>query len=465
MKLTIALAVCKLTIWILRLMKRGATALPGKLALMICPDLLNRLADRFTTIMVTGTNGKTSTAIMISGILTEQKIQHISNKSGSNLERGIVAAFAEGVTLRGNPKAGTYAVIECDEAAFRKVCGKLRPLIAVVTNFFKDQLDRYGEVTNVLALVREGIEQSPGTTLVLNGDDHLCASLGLDTENHIVYYGIDNTKDMLIPEVNVLNESGYCIYCQSKYEYTYEVYGHLGGYHCPTCGYERPVPDYEGIEIEEQTTEYTKFRYIHRKSDGETETNSVRIYLPGTYNIYNALAAIGCAGAAGLPDSVIAPALEKCRPGFGRMEQIPAGDRNIKIVLVKNPTGFNQVINFIGSNNAPLKLLFAINDKYADGTDISWLWDVNFEQLEQLENKLLRSYVCGIRGDDMAVRLKYAGIPSDDITVGDDTEVMLSRVLEELAQGENLIILPTYTAMLEIRALLQKRFDMKDFWT
>lgn len=460
MRYLLALWICKITTWVLRTLHRGGTALPGKLALKVCPDILTYLAKGFKVHVVTGTNGKTTTALLMSSVLDGQGIKYISNRSGSNLERGIVACFAEGVTITGRPKDATHAVIECDEAAFAKTAGKMNPRTLVVTNFFKDQLDRYGEVTHTLELVKKGAAQATEAVFVLNGDDQLCASIGADLPNRALYYGMDNSQNTVHDAGDSEREAGYCVRCRAALDYEYTTYGHLGKYTCPSCGYSRPSLDVE-MESYKLNIDSAEFEYT---LSGDRHGCHIRV--SGLYNIYNALGAIGFGHALELPPHEVAQALGESHPGFGRMETVQIGTKAIRTVLVKNPMGYNQVINYLLSVDQPVRVCYALNDNIADGVDISWLWDVNFENLKGLGDKLIAMYTCGSRGADVAVRLKYADFNVDCGTEMEDNSIpaMLNRILEQMEEQETLVILPSYTAMFQVRSYLQERIQMKEFW-
>lgn len=455
-RLSATIAFSKTVILGCRLFKLGGTSLPGKLALKIYPQILAVLAQDFKIIMVTGTNGKTTTTRMIAQILKENNIGYITNKSGANLLSGITSTFIEAVNLYGGCSVST-ALIEADEAAFNQVTNYLEPDVLVVTNFFRDQLDRYGELYSTLKSVKSGIQKTKKTKLILNADDSLCASLGKQLQQEIVYYGI--AKDAYKEAEEIVNSDAiFCIYCKEKYEYDYHTYGHLGGFNCPACGYKRPVTTVTCTDVQKLTSSYTEIRLsIH-------ENHKVIINLPGLYNVYNALAAAACGMALGLPDIKTLKALENFECGFGRMETIKTSGKNIKLILVKNPAGFNQVINYLLTVSDIHQLAFAINDKLADGTDVSWLWDVDIEKLLQIQNKTVNFYTAGTRAEDMAVRLKYAGIDTNKISIIKDYKTLVRTGLSRTPDNHCFYILPTYTAMLEIRKVLKRIYNLKEFW-
>lgn len=456
-RLGLAVIITKLTVFGLRMVGRGGTSLPGKIALKICPDLFNKLSDKFRIIMVTGTNGKTTTSRIIAGMLEKAGLQYISNKSGANLASGIATTLISALSLSGNSIVRT-ALLETDEAAFRTIAPKLKPEIVIVTNFFRDQLDRFGELYTTLNSVREGILGSPESKLILNADDSLCASLGQNSSNPVTYFGLGHKvypEDYLIANA----DAAFCINCKSRYEYLSNSFGHLGHFKCPNCGYERPSAQIECTQVLE---------YDNLSSTIEiqmpTEKIAVKLALPGLYNIYNALAGAAVGHMLELKEEDLIYVLEGFECGFGRMESLSVNGRELKMILVKNPTGFNQVLKYLLTQKDKCVIGFAINDKLADGTDISWLWDVDFEILSFMQSKVRRFFVSGTRAEDMAVRLKYAGIPSDSIFIKHGDTELLDSMIEASDENETIYLLPTYTAMLDIRKNLKKRFNLKEFW-
>ena len=456
-RLGLAIIITKLTVFGLRLVGRGGTSLPGKIALKICPDIFYKLSDKFRIIMVTGTNGKTTTSRIIAGMLERAGLQYISNKSGANLASGIATTLISSLALTGKPVVRT-ALLETDEAAFKTIAPKLKPEIVIVTNFFRDQLDRFGELYTTLNSVREGIEGSPESRLILNADDSLCASLGQNTSNPVIYFGLG---DKVYPEDYLIAnaDAAFCINCKSRYEYLSSSFGHLGHFKCPNCGYERPKAQVECTQVLE---------YDNLSSTIEIqmpdEKIAVKLALPGLYNIYNALAGAAVGHLLELKEDDLVYVLEGFECGFGRMESLSVNGRELKMILVKNPTGFNQVLKYLLTQKDKCVIGFAINDKLADGTDISWLWDVDFEILSFMQSKVQRFFVSGSRAEDMAVRLKYAGIPSEDIFIKHGDTELIDSMMEISEENATIYLLPTYTAMLDIRKNLKKRYNLKEFW-
>jgi UDP-N-acetylmuramyl tripeptide synthase len=464
LRLTFTIIITKLLIFILRVLKHGGTSLPGKVARKLYPDIIKVISKDFKIIMVTGTNGKTTTTRIIGKVLENNDVAYVTNKSGANLVSGVITTFIESVDITGKGQAST-ALLEVDEAAFNVVTDFVQPDILVVTNFFRDQLDRFGELYSTLNNVRSGIEKSPNAKLVLNADDSLCASLAHNSKRDVIYYGFARGASDSDEKVEN-SDAVYCLYCKNRYEYSYQVYGHLGAFSCPNCGYSRPSPQVTCLEVNDLNSSYSDivFSLEHADDDNESPSFIARINLPGLYNIYNALAAASLGHLLGFPADSIIKAMESFECSFGRMETLVTNGKTIKIILVKNPTGFNQVLTYLLTETQTAQIAFIINDKLADGTDISWLWDVDFEKLEKIQKNISMFYASGIRAEDMAVRLKYAGIYSDKISLIKDYEQLLSKALDDTQEGKTLYILPTYTAMLDIRKLFNKKYGLKEFW-
>lgn len=462
LRLTLTVILCKLIIKACRLVNWGGTTFPGKVALKLYPGIIKALAASYTIIMVTGTNGKTTTTRIIGQMLTENNIEFITNKSGANLVYGVVSTFIEAASPTGENTVNT-ALIEMDEAAFNAITKHIEPDVLVVTNFFRDQLDRYGELYTTLKGVQAGIDRCGKTRLVLNADDSLCATLGRNQTKETCFYGFGSDAASGSDE-SMNADAMFCYYCKTKYEYTNHVYGHLGGFACPSCGYQRPETQVTCTRIAELSSESTTVEFTVKDGEDLAGFHSAKINLPGLYNVYNSLATVACGCILGLPVENSIKALEIFESGFGRMETIVTDGKAIKLILVKNPTGFNQVLSFLMTEDKNAQLAFIINDNAADGRDISWLWDVDFEKLTNLQEKLDNIYTSGIRAEDMAVRLKYAGLYTNNITIEKDYASLVSTGLQRTKPGHSFYILPTYTAMLDIRNVLRKKFGLKEFW-
>ena len=470
MRQLLALVVTRFLVRLLRLFGRGATSLPGKAALALDSRIVRNLASGLDILCVTGTNGKTTTTLIIGNMLKEAGIPYFSNRSGSNLLQGIAAVLAENAALRGDFRV-KVALLEVDEAAFDPVCDHLKPRVVVVTNFFRDQLDRYGELYSTLDAVRRGIRRlGSETTLVLNADDSLCASLAADAKGPVLLYGVE-AEAAGIPDDSVNTDAMHCIRCKERYQYHYRTYGHLGGYNCPGCGYHRPEPDIACVSAVPPDTEPDGkpdenadkgARWLFRFPPGREDT--VRPALPGLYNVYNSLAAAACGHALGLPAKAIRDGLAGFRSGFGRMETIPIDGRLLRIILVKNPAGFNQVLELLKPSKEGMALCLVLNDRIADGRDVSWIWDVDFESFRAAPGSLSLLAVAGDRCGDMALRLKYAGFDLSALQTSGDAGPLLLPLLSSLPEGGCLYLLPTYTAMLSLRRYLERKLHLRRFW-
>lgn len=453
LRIILSVAACKLSRFAIRLLGRGGTDLPGRIALKIHPSLLGVLAQGVKVVIVTGTNGKTTTSRMIERCLLEDGKTCIANKSGANLLSGITAEFAANASLSGEIKV-EYAVIECDEAAFKQVSRFVDARVVLVTNVFRDQLDRYGEITHTLNNIKIGIENSPEAALCLNADCSLTASIALTAPNPVIFFGIDG--EIYKERVEEVSDAPYCINCKTEYTYDYITFGHLGRYLCPNCGYKRPETDVTVTRVVETDTERS---VIDLSIFGDTRRTAVG--LPGGYNIYNAAAAASVAHTLGIDGERITDALSGFECGFGRMEKFSIGESELRMILIKNPAGCNQVLNFLCGLDKPALFVVCLNDRTADGTDISWIWDVDFERLGTIGETIGGIMVSGVRADDMTLRLHYAGIGADRLRVIYDYDKLID---EMLGWGGQVYIMPTYTAMLDLREKISRRFGFKDFW-
>lgn len=448
-----ALLLCKASGAILRWLGRGGTNLPGKLALRLDRDILGTLAQNIKVTVVTGTNGKTTTSRMIEQAFSDAGLRYFANKSGANLLTGIITVFAQHVSLSGKCEA-THALIECDEAAFRTASRYLPVECLVVNNIFRDQLDRFGEITHTLNSIRTGIGNVPDATICLNADCSLTASLADGIPNPIVWFGVN--VPIYEHTAHELSDAPYCIRCKTEYEYDYITYGHLGGFRCPKCGYARHTPDVAVTRVIKTAADSSDIELTIFGSPHEVHVN-----LPGGYNIYNAAAAAAVSHVAGIGEEIAVSALAQFECGFGRAEQFALGGCQARMMLVKNPAGFNQVINLISHDEGEYQLAFLLNDRFADGTDISWIWDVDFEALAANQARYARILVSGVRRDDMALRLKYAGFDADRLEVVADYGELLDSIGSSPVPA---FLMPTYTAMFDLRGEIGKRTNVKAFY-
>ncbi len=446
-----------------RLRLGGGTTVPGSVARRVDSRALARLARRLPrgSLIVSGTNGKTTTSRMIAHCLQHAGLRPVHNRAGANLPPGVTAALLDAADLRGRLRADV-GLFEVDEAAFPPVAAEVHPRVVVLTNLFRDQLDRYGELDYLAGLWAGSMRHlARGALACLNADDPRVALLGADPADGVrpLYFGIDDPgvgKD----ELPHAADSKICPRCGTAYRYRAVFYGHLGLWRCPGCGSARPEPAVRATHVELLGDEGSRCRV-------ETPSGALELQLrlPGLYNVYNALAACAGALALGVEPARIAAALADFTAAFGRVERVripgPDGDRTLFMALVKNPVGFGEVLRTLFAGEARRTALIAINDRLADGTDVSWLWDVDFEVLV---DRLDACVVTGTRAEDMAVRLKYAGIPPELVWIEPDLERALDAGLALVPPGGTLYALPTYTAMLELRALLARRGHVGRFW-
>jgi UDP-N-acetylmuramyl tripeptide synthase len=461
-RLIAALATSKLAATgIRRLGRGGGTSAPGLIADLIDPALLTKLTAQLSegAIVVAGTNGKTTTSRMIADILTHAGHRVVHNRSGSNLVRGVASALAAQASLGGRMR-GQFAVIETDEAAFPEVVRRVRPRIVLLNNLFRDQLDRYGELDTIGRTWRASLrELDAATTIVVNADDPALVTLTSDLNAPRTTFGLNEGRYRLdaLPHAA---DAATCRVCGADLAYHALYVSHLGDWYCPSCGRARPSLDLTGHDIELHGVESLALAI----TDSAGRTARYEVGVPGLYNAYNTLAAVAVAGAAGIDGATTRAALARFRSAFGRIERVSWQGRSLTLALVKNPTGFNEVLRMLTSGTGGLAVptLIAINDLYADGRDVSWLWDVDFELLAQGEGRLGTT---GLRGADMANRLKYAGVDAGRIaSLPARLDAGLDAFVESVPAGGTAYILPTYTAMLEIRKLLADRGAVESFW-
>ena len=452
-RVSLSVMACKFCRSALRLLGRGGTDFPGRVALKLCPDVLGRLAKNVTTIIVTGTNGKTTTARMIEQALADSGISYFANRSGANLLSGVTAEFAMHSSITGKCKYD-YAVIESDEAAFKMIGKLVDAKVVVVTNVFSDQLDRYGEITKTLENIRIGISHSKHAVLCLNADDSLSGSLAEGVENPVVFYGVDTP--IYKSRVEEGSDAPFCRVCRHPYTYDYVTYGHLGGYRCENCGAKRPEPQ---VSVKEVVCSDAEHSEVVMAADGAEY--AANINLPGGYNIYNACSTLACGKALGLDLQLVSRSLSAFSCGFGRMEKFDIDGVGLRMILIKNPAGCNQVLNFLTELPEPFTFAVCLSDRTQDGKDISWIWDVDIERLVQMGDTLHKVLVSGNRADDMAMRFKYAGLPEEKLLVIRD---YLDLTKACVAEGKPCYLMPTYTAMLSLRSTISKNFGFKDFW-
>jgi UDP-N-acetylmuramyl tripeptide synthase len=418
------------------------------LALKICPEITGFLArqSRQGIILVSGTNGKTTTNNMLAQIMKKAGHRVVVNYEGANLITGVATALIKAADFKGKLE-GDYSILEVDEAALPRVAQEVRPRMVVLTNFFRDQLDRYGEIDKTIAMLCNTLSKLPETSLILNADDPLVAQFEKKTGLPVVYYGLGKHEKVITTSSGV-KEAKFCPLCGTKLTYAYYHYGQIGSYHCTGCGFTRPQPRVEGFQV---------------KTDNKTANcfvccpkGVVSLNLPvyGLYNLYNALAALTASLNLNISLTAIISALQNYIPVIGRMERYNFQGKPVFLNLVKNPAGFNEGLAALLETREKSDVFFAINDLDADGKDISWLWDVDFEKLADKE-KYFNIFVCtGTRGEEMALRLKYANLPISKIKICPVQKRAVKEVLS--GTGKTAFLLTTYTALWPTEKFLVK---------
>lgn len=501
-----------------RLHLGGGTSITGLVAQSLYPDIVEHLSTQlaYGSILVTGTNGKTTTSGFIAAILSDAGLRVWRNREGSNLMRGIAGALVIRAKPDGNLRRAGQAIsiFEVDEAVMPQAVQTLPPHVAVFTNLFRDQLDRYGEVDSVSARWLQAVSLLPDTaTLVLNADDPATAHLGESFRGQVVYFGIDDlsldlSAEGLSADRHQAIDTRTCPDCGGELIYSVRYYSHLGHYRCSKCMRARPEADIRAVKVLSDGIDRLRIQVETRTQQGE-----IVIPLAGFYNVYNALAAIAASQSLGIAWDPIVSGIEQFKPAFGRGERVQVEGRTLRLLLAKNPTGFNEVLRTLFSDGTTRHLLFVLNDNIADGRDISWTWDVDFERMVQHTATLT---VAGTRALDLALRLKYAGIERQDMTIVTSTPLRASRASFEskgrgarqrrqvsktvaarhaqllvadekgmldqvftgghgIAQaldaairqtpvGETLFVVPTYTGLLEIHRELERRGLTPHYW-
>jgi UDP-N-acetylmuramyl tripeptide synthase len=442
--LSAGLALGRLTRALTRLGGKGGTTAPGRVLLRLEPDAIAKLAPRLESgaLLVSATNGKTTTSAMLAAILERAGMAVVGNRAGSNMHWGVATSL-----LDAGRAPGELGLFEVDEAWLPAVADALEPRLMVLSNLFRDQLDRYGELEQLAERWAETVARHAGRMrFALNADDPLIADLGRETPG-TVYFGVDDDSQAL-PELQHAADSKHCRNCGHAYVYEAVYLGHLGRYHCPNCGRRRPDPQVVARRVE-----------LHGMSGSAMEldtpagTTRVELQLPGLYNVYNALAAAAAALELGAGLEHVRAGLEGFGGAFGRVERIPLDGRDVLILLVKNPAGANEVLRTLTLEDGQHDIWLALNDGIADGRDVSWVWDADFELLA---GRVANVAASGTRAEEMALRLKYAGI-EPRAEVDRDLARSLDAALARGDRSRPLYALPTYTALLELRDLLASR--------
>ncbi|ENZ03470.1 hypothetical protein HMPREF1092_00657 [Clostridium thermobutyricum] len=446
-KSIISILAGKLVLFLSKNFLKGGSTFPGRVALKLDKKILKTVAKDYKVVLITGTNGKTTTTSMIYNILKESGCRVITNNTGANMYAGIVACFVDNFKF-GKSNKRAFAIIEVDEANVKFITEHIKPELLTITNLFRDQLDRYGEVYTTLSKIMEGIVKTPKTKLILNGDESLLGNL--DIPNETSFYGFSvPVKEGVKLDVNA--DAKFCKFCKAPYEYNYITYNHLGDFYCPSCGYKRSPLKYSVKEILNLETD---------SSEVMINEDIVKISQAGVYNIYNGLCAYSMAKELGMPTEAILKSLSKQDSSFGRQEVINIEDKQAKIILVKNPAGYNQALDTLCLNKKDFSCLFMLNDNYADGRDVSWIWDVDFEKLNTLP--INDVFISGMRMYDMAVRLKIAGLNEENFKIEADYEKLTEMI--KASKDNNFYILATYTAMINYRKYLHSKGYIQKLW-
>ncbi|MCW2970546.1 MAG: hypothetical protein JWO23_1673 [Solirubrobacterales bacterium] len=451
-----------------RLRGGGATSIPGKVLMRLAPGAIGTLGARLSrgSVLISATNGKTTTAAMAASIFERAGLPLVHNQAGANMAGGIATSLLAAAHMRAGIDA-QLGLFEVDEMWLASLARELEPRAILLGNLFRDQLDRYGELDAIAerwaTVLREGSSQ-----LVLNADDPLIADIGREHAD-AVYFGLDDASLSLSGMAHAV-DAKHCRRCGAPYVFDAVYLGHLGHYHCPSCGQQRPTPSVSATEVRLEGVRSGRFT-LHTPA-GEAD---VLLALPGLYNVYNALAAAALATALEIPLQIIVEGLASTRAAFGRAETVllapnggqpvegtPASPRQLRIMLVKNPAGANEVLRTLALEPGQHDLLSVLNDNIADGRDVSWIWDADFELLAGR----IRQVTCsGTRAPELAVRLKYAGVDPARIRVQPDLARALREAAADRPDGDApLYALPTYTAMLSLRDLLVARGEASSAW-
>ena len=434
----------------------GGTSLPGKVLIRLEPGAIRELSARLPrgSVVVSATNGKTTTAAMVASVLSRAGVPVVHNRAGANMAGGVASTLV--AAARGGGRiAGELGLFELDEFWLDRVVLQLDPRAILLGNLFRDQLDRYGELDTIAdrwAAVAAS-SAAPSAQLVLNADDPLIADLGRGARS-VTYFGVEDPS-VAIPEMQHASDSKHCRRCGAAYVYDVVYLGHLGIYRCPVCGQERPAPAVAAERISLDGTAGSSFDLVTPAGRAR-----VALPLPGLYNVYNALGAAALCLALEVELDVVVDGLREVRAAFGRAERIAVGDVDVQVLLIKNPAGANEILRTLAIEAGELDLLAILNDRTADGRDVSWVWDADFEMLA---GRVRRVTCAGTRAGELGVRLKYAGVSEDRLVVVPGVAAGLDHALAH-AQSGRLYALPTYTALLELRGELAERGHAVPFW-
>ena len=433
----------------------GGTSLPGKVLMRMEPHAIGQLAARLPrgSVVISATNGKTTTAALAASVLEQAGISLVHNRAGANMAGGVASTLLA-ASRSGGAIDGELGLFEVDEFWLDRIGPELDPRAILLGNLFRDQLDRYGELETIADRWAVMVASLSGhAQLALNADDPLIADLGRERPG-VIYFGVEDPS-MAMPEMQHASDSKHCRRCGAAYVYEAIYFGHLGRYSCPSCGQQRPQPSVAAEQIELHGTSSASFQL--RTPPGSV---AISLPLPGLYNVYNALGAAALCLALGVSLDAVAAGLGHVTAAFGRAERIRIGDVELSILLVKNPAGANEILRTLVLERAQLDVFGILNDRTADGRDVSWIWDADFEILAP---RVRRVTCSGTRAAELALRLKYAGVPVERLHVVPGVASALDQALAAATDGR-LFALPTYTALLQLRDELADRGHVAQFW-
>ena len=434
----------KLTRWALQTFTNGGSSFPGKVAHAIDPHILKHLSEHYEVIIVSGTNGKTLTTSLIVQLLKQKYPNILTNPTGANLTQGIVSTFLNHTPVKGEKN---IAVLEVDEATIKHITPFIQPKLFVFTNIFRDQMDRFGEIYTTYQYMLDGASFAPEATILSNGDAPIFNSDTLP--NPRLYFGFNHAEDGHY-QAHYNTDGILCPRCHSILQYNFITYSNLGKYYCPNGDFKRPELDYAVTELTELSLTKSSF-----KIDGF----DFSLPIGGLYNIYNALSTYATARFFGLTPEEIQAGFGQAQRVFGRQETFTLEDKEVMINLIKNPVGFNQIVQLLGYEKEEFSLAVLLNDNYADGQDISWIWDGEFEELAKLTPK--QTYIGGIRVDDLETRMEVAGFTT--LTKTENNDDLIEKLKSVPTKKIN--ILATYTALLQLRKDLAKHGYLKEGMT
>jgi len=437
----------------------GGSSLPGMIARRIDPNILKSVIGASTArkIVITGSNGKTTTARMTAAFADASGRKVSQNRTGSNLLQGVTSVAVNFADIFGNLHSDVL-LFEVDEGTIPRAVPEIQPDVVVITNIFRDQLDRYGELYSVARALNTMLEQLPeSATILLNGNDPQVANFGLNAKAKRLFFGLETTEvGTPVPEQSA--DIIRCVRCNSDLEYQVAYMSHLGIYRCPNCGYTLPKLDIAATAVKLAADGTGPTQITLRTPQGELQLS---IPLPGLHNVYNTAAAIGAAMAAGFDLNKAQEGLSHIRPAFGRLEKIQAEDKTIYLTFVKNPTSFNLMLRLIAQHPGKKHMLMAFSHTVVDGEDFAWLWDVDFEEVAP---DILDTICSGNKAEEIVMRLKYAGVPASKLTTMPEREVALNAALKNVEPGGTLYIMSGYTPTQELRRLMAKRGWVKQYW-